>query len=181
MHFDHYTVRLLKEDDLQNYFRLIDTNRPRLENFFAGTVAITKTLEDTEAHLKDVVAKVSQKKHYPFVVIDDTTDMIIASIQIKNLDWSIPKGEMGYYIDADYEGKGIISKAVSKIIAYGFDELGLEKIYIRTYEGNISSRKVAEKNGLILEGTIRRDYKMTNGTIIDAMYYGLLRQEYEQL
>lgn len=179
MHFDHYTIRLLTEEDLHAYYGLIDRNRPRLENFFAGTVAITRTPEDTEVHLKDVIAKCAERKHYPFVVTDDTSGALIASIQIKSLDWTIPKAEIGYYVDAAYEGKGVVSKAVSKIIAYGFEELGLAKIYIRTHESNISSRKVAEKNGLIYEGTIRRDYKMTSGVIIDTMYYGILREEFE--
>ena len=179
--FNHYTIRLLTENDLQAYYSLIDHNRPRLEDFFAGTVAITKTLEDTEIHLRDVIAKCAERKHYPFVVVDDTNGALIASIQIKGLDWTIPKGEIGYYIDAGYEGKGVITQAVSKIIAYGFEELGLSKIFIRTHESNISSRKVAEKNGMIYEGTIRRDYKMTSGVIIDTMYYGILQEEYQQL
>ena len=179
MNFDHYAIRLARHSDLPAYFDLIERNRARLEDFFAGTVAITKTLDDTETHLKDVIAKVEQKKHFPFIITDaDAGDRLIASIQIKNPDWTIPKAEIGYYIDAAYEGKGIISKAVSGIIAYGFEELGLARIFIRTYEGNVSSRKVAEKNGLIYEGTIRMEYKTTSGKIVDIMYYGMTREEY---
>lgn len=179
MHFDHYTIRLARHSDLPVYFDLIERNRSRLEDFFAGTVAVTKTLEDAEAHLADVIGKVEEKKHYPFLVTDETTGKIVASIQIKSLDWSIPKGELGYYIDAAYEGKGIITRAVAKVIAFCFEELGLVKVFIRTHKRNVSSRKVAEKNGFIYEGTIRSDYKTTSGEIVDTMYYGMTRWEYE--
>jgi RimJ/RimL family protein N-acetyltransferase len=180
-HFDHYTIRFAKPGDLSAYFALIERNRPRLEDFFAGTAALTHTLEDTETHLSDVLAKQEEKKFYPFLVIDDSNGALIASIQIKNLDWSIPKGEIGYYIDAAYEGKGIITKATSRVISYGFEQLGLAKMYIRTHERNAASLKVAQKNGFIYEGTIRMDYKTTSGEVVDIMYYGMVREEYNAM
>jgi len=178
MKFDNYTVRLIEKDDLKNYYELIDRNRKRLEDFFAGTVALTKTLKDTKHHLADVVAKIKLKINYPFVVTDDTTGMIIASIQVKGVDWMVPKAELGYYIDAAYEGKGITTRATSLIIAYAFDELKLNKLYIRTHKENMPSVRIAEKNGFVLEGIIRSDYKTTSGTLVDLLYYGLLKEEF---
>jgi ribosomal-protein-serine acetyltransferase len=178
MNFGHYQVRLLNMDDLQAYFQLIDRNRQRLEDFFAGTVAITKTLDETRDHLEDVIARTEMKNYFPFVVTDISTGQIISSIQVKNIDWNVPKAELGYYIDSTYEGKGIVTKATAMIIDYCFTGLNLGKLFIRTHEANVGSRKVAEKNGFILEGTIRRDYKTTAGELVDLMYYGLLREEY---
>lgn len=57
----HYTVRLITTEDLEDYFSLIQNNRQRLEDFFAGTVAITKTLEETKTHLETVIM-LNQKK-----------------------------------------------------------------------------------------------------------------------
>ena len=179
LYFDQYSIRLARHSDLPAYFNLIERNRPRLEDFFAGTVALTQTLDDTASHLADVIAQADERKHFPFLVFDENTGSLIASIQVKNLDWAIPKGELGYYIDAAYEGRGVVTKAVSRIIRFCFDELGLNKVFIRTHEGNVSSRRVAEKNGLIHEGTIRKDYKTTRGEVVDLMYYGLVREEFE--
>ncbi|MCD6012815.1 MAG: hypothetical protein K0Q79_2677 [Flavipsychrobacter sp.] len=176
MQFDNYTIRYVSIDDLHDYFNLIDNNRLRLEDFFAGTVAITKTIDDTKIHLEDVTTKLAQRKYFPFVVVDNTTGMIIASIQVKSVDWSIPKAELGYYIDVHYEGKGIIRKATALIIDFCLNELKMEKVYIRTHESNIPSIKVAEKNGFEYEGTIRKDYKTTSGKVVDIMYFGLLRE-----
>lgn len=172
--FDNYTLRILREDDLEGYFQLIDHNRLRLEDFFAGTVAMTKTIEDTEKHIADAISKYEKKNYFPFVITDAATGKIIGSIQVKSIDWNIPKAELGYYIDAEYGGKGIISKAASLVISFCFHELKINKLYIRTYEGNIPSRRVAEKNGFLLEGFIRCDYKTSGGTLVDLMYFGLL-------
>ena len=168
-------------DDLPNYYNLIEKNRKRLEDFFAGTVAITQTIDDTKVHLEDVLEKAESRNYFPFVVEDLTTGKLISSLQVKSVDWSIPKAELGYYIDENYTCKQIVTKAVSSIISFCFDELKMSKLYIRTHESNIASIKVAEKNGFVREGVIRRDYKTTSGELIDVIYYGLIKEEYENL
>lgn len=178
MHFSHYTIRLITIEDLEDYFSLIQNNHQRLEDFFAGTIAITKTLEETRTHLENVIMLNQKKNYYSFVVIDNITQKLIASLQVKNMDWSIPKAELGYYIDEGYEGKGVVTKALSFIIDFCFTELRLAKLYIRTHESNTGSIKVAEKNGFLLEGTIRKDYKTTKGELVDLLYYGLMNPKY---
>ncbi|MBL7682069.1 MAG: GNAT family N-acetyltransferase [Flavipsychrobacter sp.] len=161
-------------EDIEQYHSLIDRNRKRLEDFFAGTVAITKTIEDTRQHLTDVITKFEKKAYFPLAVIEHKTNSIIGSIQIKSIDWQVRKGELGYYIDEGYEGQGIITESIALIIDYGFNDLGFNKFYIRTYAGNIGSKRIAEKNGFLLEGNLRAEYKTTSGRLIDIMYYGLL-------
>src|SRR5687767_5328104 len=139
--FDHYVIRPVTLEDLADYFNLIERNRKRLEDFFAGTVAITKTINATEIHLRDVIQKAAKNDYFPFVVIDSSNNKLIASIQVKSVDWTVAKAELGYYIDHKYEGQGIIKKAVSLIINHCFENAGLSKLYIRTHEGNKPSVK----------------------------------------
>lgn len=177
MTFDNFLIRQVTMEDAEGYYDLVERNRKRLERFFAGTVALTQTFEATKVHLADVIAKAAKNNYFPFIVVDINTNAIIGSIQIKSIDWSIPKGEIGYYIDTDWEGKGIISKAVAKVIDFGFNEMKFTKLYIRTNEHNIASVRIAQKNGFQLEGTLRREYKATDGEIIDVMYLGRLRED----
>jgi len=177
MKFDTYAIRFLEEGDLNTYYSLIDNNRKRLEDFFAGTVAQTRTLSDTKIHLEEILLKTGKGNYFPFIVEDLKTQKIICSIQVKNVDWSIPKAELGYYIDSAYSGKGIVSRATGMIIDYCFTQKAFNKLFIRTHRANTASIKVAEKNGFKLEGTIRKDYKTTSGELVDLLYYGLLNEE----
>lgn len=174
MQFDGFHIRLLNGGDAENYFALIDRNRKRLEDFFAGTVAKNKSLEGTRAFISDVTEKAEKKIYFPFVIVDSTTQNIIGYTDIKSIDWNIPKAELGFFIDEQYEGKGIVSKALSKMVEHCFESLKMKKLFLRTHEKNIGSRRVAEKNGFVVEGIIRSDYKTTSGVIVDLMYYGLL-------
>lgn len=180
MKFGNYLLRPIESNDVEAYFALIDTNRKRLEDFFAGTVVKNKTIEDTHLFVPEVIEKAARRAYFPFVIIDTTTNTIVGYTDIKNIDWNIPKAEIGYFIDKAYENRGVTSGAVAKIIEYCFNELKLHKIFLRTHESNIGSIKIAEKNGFKKEGMIRSDYKMTNGIIIDVLYYGLLKQEQDE-
>jgi len=118
-----------------------------------------------------------KKKEFYIYLICDTQEnyKIIGAVFIKDIDWNIPKSELGFFIDETYQGKGIVSKAVSYIIKFCFEELHLTKLIIRSAVNNKASRKVAENNHFLLEGIIRKDIKTYDGTIVDVAFYGLLK------
>jgi ribosomal-protein-serine acetyltransferase len=174
MTFDNYSIQLLRNEDLQAYFQLIERNRPRLADFFTGTVAKTKTLESTKTYLAEISKKTEEKIYFPFVVVDNSNNSFAGFLDIKNIDWSVPKAELGCYMDEAYAGKGISSKALATFTNYCFNEFGFKKLFLRTHQNNASARRIAEKCGFEIEGTIRRDYKTTSGDLVDLIYYGKL-------
>ncbi len=89
--------------------------------------------------------------------------------------------EMGYSLNEDYWGMGIMTEAARRLLQYGFEELGLDSVMIRTGEANRRSQRVIEKCGFHYEGTLRQCYRMYNGEIRDSRVYSMLRAEYEEL
>jgi ribosomal-protein-serine acetyltransferase len=172
MQFDHYTIRLLKEEDADAYFQLIERNRPRLEDFFAGTVSKTKTFEDTLLFIAENIQRIKDKTYFPYLIVDDTNNKIAGFIDLKNIDWKIPKSEMGCYMDVDYARKGIATKAFTLFCDFCFAEYQFKKLFLRTHESNTSARRLVEQCGFEIEGTIKRDYQTTSGEILDLLYYG---------
>ncbi len=172
--FDNYTIRLLQLEDLHPYYELVQKNRSRLEDFFTGTVSRTQTLDDTRKFLNDIIQRIKDKSYYPFIIVDETDNKIIGFLDLKNIDWSIPKTEMGSYIDSDYAGKGITTKAFRLFCDYCFSEFKFKKLFLRTHHSNKAAIAVAEKCGFEKEGVIRCDYKTTSGEVVDLIYYGLL-------
>jgi RimJ/RimL family protein N-acetyltransferase len=175
MKFDNYSIRLLEIQDLDNYYQLVKNNRERLEDFFTGTVSKTKTYEDTRNFVIDMVKRTNDKVYFPYLVIDNSNQKIVGFLDLKNIDWGIPKSEIGFYIDKDYAGKGITSKALNLLCDFCFSDYKFQKIFLRTHSSNISARTVSEKSGFELEGIIRKDYKTTSGEIVDLIYYGKLK------
>lgn len=63
------------------------------------------------------------------------------------------EGEIGYWIGVPFWGKGLIPEAVKEMIRYGFEDLNLEKIWCRYFDGNIKSKRVQEKCGFAYHHT----------------------------
>ncbi len=174
MKFDNYTIRLPIHEDSEKFFLLIENNRNRLGDFFATTLSKTKTLDDTIIFMSEKLTRLKEKTYYPFLIIDNSTENIVGFIDVKNIEWKIPKGELGCFLDAKYIGKNISKKALSIVIRHVFNELKFRKLFLRTHETNTSARKLAESCGFEIEGHLRADHKTSEGKIVDLLYYGLL-------
>ncbi|PKV51266.1 RimJ/RimL family protein N-acetyltransferase [Aquimarina sp. MAR_2010_214] len=169
---ENYIVKMLSANQSESFFQLIHTNRERLEDFFAGTVACTKTLSDTIDYCREIEQKIKERVYFPYVIIEKSSQEIIGFIDIKNIDWNIPKAELGAFIDSKYEGKGIITNTMSSLIDTIVNEHHFKKLLCRISSRNVRSINVALNSGFELEGTIRCDYKTTKGEIVDLNYYG---------
>lgn len=84
--------------------------------------------------------------------------------------------EVGYWLGETYWGKGIVSSALKGIIDYGFNDLGLERIFAKPLEHNLASRSVLEKNGFKLEG-ISRSSVIKSGNIYNQTLYAVIRSD----
>lgn len=172
--FDHFHISEFDTQQGEALFELIDSNRLRLETYFAGTVSQTKTLANTLQYCQTIEQRRKNRTYFPFIISDKTGDAerFIGLIDVKNIDWNIPKAEIGYFIDANYEGQGIISNALSSVLDHLEQTFRFKKLLCRASGDNLGSINVALKNGFELEGIIRKDYKTTNNEIVDLHYYG---------
>jgi len=172
--FDSYTLRPIGHTDALAYFTLVDENRKRISTFFPGTANSNKSAPETITFVAQKLESVRKRTGILFIILDNATGKIIGSVSLKDIDWNTPKCELGFFIDAAYEGKGIISKALFFLVKYCFEYLKLNKVFMRIAGSNASSRKVAEKCEFQEEGILKRDFKTHEGRLIDVIYYGRL-------
>ncbi len=170
---ENIKIRLLKKKDTENYFRLIESNRDRLKRYFPITVAETIDLEACTAYIKKKRKQAKKRKTFLYVIFTD--GRLCGVLILKNIDWRIPKGELAYYVDRDYEGKGIMSKAMKWLMRHCFQELGMNKLFIKLSPRNGPSRRLTLRNGFQLEGLLRKEFRIETGEIEDIEYYGKLK------
>ena len=94
---------------------------------------------------------------------------------------NISSKEMGYSLAKGCWGNGYMTEAAKRLIRYGFEELKLDVLMIRTSETNRRSQRVIEKCGFTYEGTLRRAYRMYDNNLREVRCYSMLREEYENL
>lgn len=94
---------------------------------------------------------------------------------IKQQDVYKLTAEIGYWIGEPFWGMGITTRAVRLITNYGFNNLGIIRIYSGVFDFNKASQRVLEKSGFKLECIFEKSvYK--NNKICDEYRYGLIKE-----
>ena len=87
------------------------------------------------------------------------------------------EGELGYEIDPGYWGRGFATEAVRALLAFGFNEQKLHRIWAWCLSENSASVRVLEKTGLQFEGRLREN-KFFKGRWWDTLIYSILEREW---
>lgn len=123
------------------------------------------------------------RRNMTWAIVEKETDQVIGSIgfEIDKYRPEVNSREMGYSLAKSRWKRGYMTEAAKALIRYGFDELNLEVLMIRTSNQNLRSQRVIEKCGFVYEGTLRRAYKLYDGSLREVRCYSMLREEYERL
>lgn len=89
------------------------------------------------------------------------------------------QARLSYWLGVSYWNRGYCTEAVAAVLAYGFKQLNLHRIYSSHFQGNTASGRVLQKAGMTYEGRMREHY-LRFGRFIDLELYGLLRQDFTE-
>lgn len=170
------SLKLNDYQDSEEFYNLIEASREHLKEWMTWVDAI-KDQNDVEINIQRNLLKFANKKGMHFLILYKSK--IVGSIGLKEFSWDIKSAEIGYWISPEFQGKGIITKAVKAVLIYGFDTVGLNKIEIWAAEKNTKSRNVPERLGFVQEG-IRRNNEIIDGKYHNMVIYGLLKSEWEK-
>ena len=103
-------------------------------------------------------------------------DLIIGVCTLWNFDTSFHCAEIGCELHPNYGRRGIMSEAISAVLAFGFIDLGLHRIEANPLAENTPSINLLRKLGFKQEGVLRQRHYF-RGRFEDQVYFGLLRDE----
>lgn len=104
---------------------------------------------------------------------------MIGTVGFTSFDLNNNSAQVGYVINMKYKGQGIATEALGAIIKFGFETLGLERIYARYMIGNCASRRVMEKVGMTYEGTLRHGV-FAKGSYRDVGICSIIKSEFSK-
>ena len=94
-----------------------------------------------------------EKKEVSFVII--LNNKTVGRIGLHHLNLQNKIAAVGYWLTKEAQGKGIIYQSCRKLIDYGFNELGLNRIEIKCAFENYKSQAIPEKFNFQKEGIMR--------------------------
>ncbi|OIQ76734.1 putative ribosomal N-acetyltransferase YdaF [mine drainage metagenome] len=131
------------------------------------------TVEDTKEFFRETFESAALEPRASYMLaITLPQGPLVGGVRLGITSRADHAADFGYVIDAKYWGQGIATEATKRLVAFGFDELDLHRIYATCHPENIGSARVLEKSGFQLEGRLRDD-KFVRGAWRDSLLYAI--------
>ncbi len=174
-----YTPRLtLRKFTVNDFEEMFDNwaNDERVTRYL--TWDPHKSKEETKQLLDLWCAEYENPNRYNWAL--EYEGATIGNISVVRFNEKCESAELGYVMGYAYWNKGLMTEAVKAVIDYLFLEIGVHRVGICHAVKNPASGKVAQKCGLMFEGTKRESYKLSSGEFLDISDYGIVRNEWEK-
>ena len=163
----------VKFDMAVELFNMVDKNRESLAPWL-GWVDYVKSPED-EFSVVESVAKNDTGKY--FIVVDLKVVGMLGFVQEHKSKQTV---EIGYWLDKDMNGRGIMTRAVKQLMKLAFEIWNANRVEIQAAVENIKSRAIPERLGFNQDGVLRQREIVREGEIQDVVMYSKLKSEWEK-
>ncbi len=135
------------------------------------------TLADAQTLIANSHTAFENGSAYVFAVTRKSNNDLVGYCDIE-VQTAHQRGEIAYWIGKPYWWQGYATEAAKRMVAFGFEQLGLNRIYAYVLTRNTASAKVLTKAGLSREGTLRHSARKEDA-FEDVDFYGLLREAWQ--
>lgn len=114
---------------------------------------------------------------FPLAIVLRQENVLIGTMTLR-VDKIHSRGELGYWVGKEYWGNKYATEAAKEIIRFGFEELGLNRVWGMAMAKNHASVKVMQNSGLLPEGILKQHAYQFN-VYEDICVLGLTKDRFE--
>jgi [ribosomal protein S5]-alanine N-acetyltransferase len=122
-------------------------------------------------------ARARPRRQYHLGVVWQTTDELIGLARLGITSPEHREGDLGYGLRLDRTGQGIATEAADLLLGFGFDTLGLHRIFAYHHPENVASERVLANLGMQQEGRLRQNL-FEHGSWRDSIVTSILEHEW---
>lgn len=134
-------------------------------------------------HEKDAISWINManqgfddKNHFVFAICNLSDDQFMGGIGLR-VNTRFNHAELGFWIGEPFWNNGYVTEATKEILAFGFEQIGLQKIFGIHMIENPASGRIMEKNGMIKEGEFV-DHLKKRDKYYTVIQYRLTKDEF---
>ena len=134
-------------------------------------------IDFTKGLLENWIGKYSEPTWYNWAIELKETGEVVGNISVVKLNERIEAADIGYCMGKAWWGRGIMPEALRAVIAYLFEEVGLNRVAACHDVNNPKSGRVMQKAGMTREGVLRAAGRNNQG-ICDEVWYSIIKSEF---
>ena len=173
---DETELRLIELRHAEELNALVIQNYEHIKEWSAWLKDKERPVEDTQNFIKRNLIQLAENNGFEICIWHKGE--IAGQIGYNYFDWNDRRTEIGYWLGASFQGKGLVTKSCRTLIGYAFNGLKLNRVEIRCGFENKKSRKIPEKLGFKEEGIVRQA-EWLHDHFIDLVIYGMLASEWQ--
>lgn len=139
----HALLRPLQLSDAAALFDVIETNRSLLEQYLYWTASVT-SVEDTYRYIDERIHSKANGAFWYAIVFQTR---IAGVLGVKAIDVAKSEVEMGYWLGAQAQGQGLVTRAVLAVANRIFNEQQIKTLVLHCLAENQASQRVAQRLG----------------------------------
>jgi RimJ/RimL family protein N-acetyltransferase len=160
--------RKIEDADAEQFHQAAVESFEGLHKWYGGAVAQPGvTLDQVRASIQECLATFDQHSFIQYGAFDAATGKFVGVGNFHHLDWTVPKGRIGYWIRKSEEGKGYATEIANVLTRYAFDRLALKRLEIRASTDNKGSAAIAKKLGYQFLTVFEKNKVGANGALWD--------------
>lgn len=136
------------------------------------------SVEVTKSLVTDWITRYENPDYYNWVIELKEIGEVVGNISVVQVKERAEAVEIGYCMGQAWWGRGIMPEALTEVMRYLFDEVGMKRVGACHDSNNPKSGRVMQKAGMKYEGTLR-GAGWNNQGIMDQVWYGLLKADRE--
>lgn len=167
-------LKLLGMSDAEELYQLVDQNRSHLRDWMPW-IDGTKSVEDTKNFIEFTMKKFADQNGFETAIYYD--GKIAGVIGLHYLNHQNKHTSIGYWLGEEYQGKGLVTKAVQAFVDYIFNVLQFNRVEIRCATQNRKSQAIPERLGFTKEGVVR-EVEWLYDHYVDHTIYAMLSKDW---
>jgi RimJ/RimL family protein N-acetyltransferase len=105
---------------------------------------------------------------------------VVGNVGIGVADKERGQASVDWMLACGYQGQGIATEAATAMVTFGFEQMGMHRIYARTGKRNTRSWHLMERIGMRREAHFRESHQV-GGEWDDEFIYAVLADEWRQM
>ncbi len=171
-------VRRWREAEGKMLYDLVQANQSWYRDISPAVIRAVESPEKAEWFVRKSIARWLMQEEFSFGVWTKEEAKLIGAVRLFEINWDVPVAELDFFIDFDHGKQGLMTEAAHRVARFGFRQLNLEKIQLKTSSDNYASQRLARKLGFRREGDLRSDFRTLTGELQDSMVLGLTKVDF---
>jgi RimJ/RimL family protein N-acetyltransferase len=167
-------LRPLDEGDLEAYATAVNESDPGWWAGYPGAMSMRRV----RAWFEGTVLERHGKDGYWFAVCPLGSDAFLGTIWLWDIDHRVPGAEVSVFVASP--GKGVGTDAINAAVDFGFETVGLTRVWGFTDERNTRSQTAFQRCGVVVEGRLRGGAR-DNGEPADMVQFSMTLQDWKAL